>query len=108
MIESEVDPLPPAFEAVTVYVVAGEVTVGVPEMVQVEESNESPAGSNGEIEQLVIGLPVFVGVFAAIATPAVNVEDPPLKAMTGATVAALTEIEIVVAPFPPAFEAVTV
>ena len=41
--------LPPVFSADTVYVLCGEVVVGVPEIEPVETSKERPVGSAGEI-----------------------------------------------------------
>ena len=54
--------LPPLFEAVTVYVVADEVAVGVPEIAPDEVSNDKPDGSVGLIDQDVTVPPVEVGV----------------------------------------------
>ena len=39
--------LPPLLVAVTVYAVAGDPAVGVPEMAPVAASSESPGGSGG-------------------------------------------------------------
>ena len=60
---------PPELVAVTVYVVAVDVTVGVPEIAPVELSMESPAVSDGEIDHettvppLEVGVEVVIGVF---------------------------------------------
>ena len=67
--------LPPVLLAVTVYV-AEEVTAeGVPEMAPVEESSDSPAGSDGETDQPVMGPPLAVGVTVVMAVPLVNVKE---------------------------------
>jgi hypothetical protein len=42
-------------------------------MAPVEESSESPAGSEGEIDQEVTGPPLAVGVTVVIAVPLVKV-----------------------------------
>ena len=47
--------------------------VGAPEMAPVEESRESPAGSEGETDQEVTGPPLMVGVTVVIAVPLVRV-----------------------------------
>tara|TARA_B100000902_G_scaffold159268_1_gene155179 strand:- start:42 stop:308 length:267 start_codon:yes stop_codon:yes gene_type:complete len=53
--------LPPLFEAVTVYVVADEVAVGVPEISPVEVSKAKPDGSVGVIDQEVTVPPLELG-----------------------------------------------
>jgi hypothetical protein len=58
--------LPPVFSAVTVYVFSGEIAVGVPEIVPVEASKESPDGRVGEIVHVSTSPPLFVGVTAFI------------------------------------------
>ena len=65
--------LPPVLLAVTVYVVEEETTEGVPEMAPVEESNDSPVGSEGETDQVVMVPPLEVGVTVVMAVPLVNV-----------------------------------
>jgi hypothetical protein len=45
--------------------------VGVPEIAPVEVLNESPAGSEGEIDQLLTDPPLFEGVDVVIAVPTV-------------------------------------
>ena len=67
--------LPPVLLAVMVYV-AEEVTEdGVPEIAPVEESRESPAGSEGETDHEVTGPPLMVGVTVVIAVPLVSVNE---------------------------------
>ena len=56
-----VNPLPPLLAAVTVYVVGGLITVGVPQIVPLLEPNDKPVGKDGDINQLVAGLPFAVG-----------------------------------------------
>ena len=64
--------LPPVLLAVTVYV-ADEVTaVGVPLMAPVEESRESPEGSEGETAHVVMAPPLAVGVTVVMAVPLVS------------------------------------
>ena len=64
-------PLPPALIAVTVYVVAVVMLVGVPEISPVEVSKIRPGDSVGEIDQSVTAPPFAVGVTALIAVPLV-------------------------------------
>ena len=53
---------------------AEEVTAdGVPEMVPVEESRESPDGREGETDHEVTGPPLAVGVTVVMAVPLVKV-----------------------------------
>ena len=67
--------LPPVLVAVTVYV-AEEVTAeGVPEMAPVEESSESPVGSEGETDHDVMVPPLTVGVTVVMAVPFVKVKE---------------------------------
>ena len=47
---------------------------GVPEMAPVEESRDSPAGSEGETDQEVTGPPLAVGVTVVMAVPLVRVK----------------------------------
>ena len=61
--------LPPLFVAVMVYVVAGDVAVGVPDITPVVELKVKPDGSPGLMVKLAAAPPVFVGVKAVIATP---------------------------------------
>ena len=56
-----VNPLPPLLAAVTLYVVGGLVTVGVPQMLPLLEPNDMPFGKDGDIDQLVAGLPFVEG-----------------------------------------------
>ncbi len=50
-----------------VYVVAGDVDKGVPEITPVVVLNDKPGGSDGPIDQLVEAPPVFAGVNGVIA-----------------------------------------
>ena len=49
--------------------------VGVPLMAPVEESSESPAGSEWETDQDVTGPPLVVGVTVVMAVPLVSVNE---------------------------------
>jgi len=64
---------PPELVAVTVYVIAVDVKVGVPETAPVEVSNVSPAVSEGEIDHETTVPPLEVGVEVIIAVSFVNV-----------------------------------
>ena len=55
-------PLPPLLTAVTVYVVAPLMIVGVPQIVPLLLPNDNPSGKDGAIDQLVTGSPLTVGV----------------------------------------------
>jgi hypothetical protein len=70
--ESAVDPVPVAFEAVTVYVTALCTAFGVPEISQVVASIERPLGSAGLVTQLVSGVDVRVGVISVISVSFTN------------------------------------
>jgi len=59
--------------AVTVYVVAVDVRVGVPEIAPVEVSKESPAVMVGEIDHETTAPPLEVGVAVVIGESFVNV-----------------------------------
>ena len=65
--------LPPVLVAVTVYVTAEEVAVGVPEITPVDASSERPAGSVAEIDHDVTVPPLDVGVAVTIGVSFVNV-----------------------------------
>ena len=52
-----------------------EVTVGVPLMAPVEESSESPDGSDGETAHVVMAPPLAVGVTVVMAVPFVSVNE---------------------------------
>ena len=67
--------LPPVLVAVTVYVVLVLSSVGVPEMVPSEVSNDSPAGKVGEIDHVTTAPPLTVGVTDVMAVPLVSVND---------------------------------
>ena len=64
-------PRPPALSAEIVYVVAGDVDNGVPEIAPVMALNDKPGGSDGPITQLVEAPPVLAGVNVVIAEPTV-------------------------------------
>ena len=49
--------------------------VGVPLIAPVEASNDNPAGSDGDTDQVVTGPPLTVGVAVVIAVPVVNVNE---------------------------------
>ena len=66
--------LPPELVAVTVYVVSVLSSVGVPEMVPSEVSNDKPAGSVGEMDHDVM-VPLTVGVTEVMAVPLVRMNE---------------------------------
>ena len=69
-------PLPPLLIAVTVYVVEALIIDGVPQIVPLLVPNDMPVGKDGEIDQLVTGSPVNVGVTElVIAVPMVRVKE---------------------------------
>ena len=70
--------VPPVLLAVTVYCVVDVIAVGVPEISPLVVENESPAGSEGEIDQEVIVPPLTLGVAAVMAVPLVKVNGVPL------------------------------
>ena len=72
MIVTVADALPPVFVAVTVYIVDGEVEVGVPLIVPVAESINKPAGRVGEIVHDTTSPPLEVGVTEVIVTPSAS------------------------------------
>jgi hypothetical protein len=51
------------------------MAVGVPEMAPVDESRASPAGSDGETDQVVMVPPLEVGVTVVMAVSLVNVNE---------------------------------
>ena len=67
--------LPPVLLAVMVYVAEEVMASGVPEMAPVEESRDSPDGSEGETDQEVTVPPLEVGVTVVIAVPFVSVNE---------------------------------
>ena len=77
-IEIVVVALPPVLVAVTVYCVDEETAVGVPLIAPVEVSKDNPAGTDGEIDQLVTAPPLVVGTAGIIAESFVNVNGFPL------------------------------
>ena len=69
-------PLPPLLMAVTVYVVEPLIIVGVPQIVPLLAPNDMPVGKDGEIDQLVTGSPINVGVTElVIAVPMVRIKE---------------------------------
>jgi hypothetical protein len=58
--------VPPLFDAVIVYTVDGETTVGVPLITPVDVSMLRPVGRLGEIDHVATGPPVEVGVMVFI------------------------------------------
>ena len=58
--------VPPLFDAVIVYTVDGDTTVGVPLISPVDASMFSPVGRLGEIDHVATGPPVEVGVMVFI------------------------------------------
>ena len=67
--------LPPVLLAVIVYAADEATAVGFPLIAPVEESRESPAGSDGETDQEVIAPPLVVGVNVVIAVPFSRVSE---------------------------------
>ena len=70
--------LPPLLLAVMVYVAVDVMAVGVPEISPLVVENDSPAGSDGEIDQEVTVPPLTLGVAAVMAVPLVSVNGDPL------------------------------
>ena len=66
--------LPPVLVAVMVYVVEVLSSVGVPEMVPSEVSNDKPAERLGEMDHVTTSPPLMVGVTEVMAVPFVNVK----------------------------------
>ena len=58
--------IPPLFDAVIVYTVDGDTTVGVPLISPVDASMFRPVGRPGEIDHVATGPPVEVGVMVFI------------------------------------------
>ena len=58
--------VPPLFDAVIVYTVDGDTTVGVPLISPVDVSILRPVGRLGEIDHVATGPPVEVGVMVFI------------------------------------------
>lgn len=67
--------LPPVFDAVTVYVAAEVMAVGVPEMVPVDASSDRPDGSAGDTLHNVTAPPDAIGVALVIAESFCNVKE---------------------------------
>ena len=70
-----VEPLPPAFVAVIVYVVCGETAVGVPPISPLDVLNARPVGRFGVIAQEVGVPPLYVGVTLPMVVPLVNTDE---------------------------------
>ena len=66
--------LPPVLVAVMVYVVEVLNSVGVPEIVPSEESNDRPPGRDGEMDHVTTAPPLMVGVTDVMAVPLVRVK----------------------------------
>ena len=80
---------------------------GVPEMAPVEESSDSPAGSEGETDQVVMVPPLAVGVTVVMAVPFARVKLFGLYVSEdGAT--SLTSMVTSAVVLPPVLLAVTV
>ena len=87
---------------------AEEVMVsGVPEIAPVEESRESPDGSDGETDQPVMGPPLAVGVTVVMAVPLVSVKEFGLYVSEDGTTS-LTSMVTSAVVLPPVLLAVTV
>ena len=97
--------LPPEFVAVIVYELEDIVTVGVPEMIPVAASNESPVGKLGDTEYEIPD-PVTVGVIGVIAELLAQIFGVVYERDDGAI--SFTEIVKSNVVLPPVFEAVTV
>ena len=83
------------------------MAVGVPEIAPVEESNERPAGSDGETDQEVTGPPLALGVTVVMAVPFVRVNEFGVKVKEeGAT--SLTTMVTSAVVLPPVLLAVMV
>ena len=67
--------LPPALDAVTVYVVEADTAVGVPPIAPVEVEKDKPAGRDGVIAHKVTVPPLEVGVTVVIALPLVKTDE---------------------------------
>ena len=66
--------LPPVLVAGLVYVVEVLSSVGVPEMVPSEVSNDRPAGKVGDMDHVTTSPPLTVGVTDVMAVPLVRVK----------------------------------
>ena len=99
--------LPPVLVAVTVYVAEEVIAVGVPLMAPLEESSESPAGSEGETDQEVTVPPLEVGVTVVIAVPLVSVNEFGLYDKEDGAISLTTMVTSSVV-LPPVLVAVTV
>ena len=83
------------------------MAVGVPEIAPVEESNERPAGREGETDQDVNGPPLAVGVTVVMAVPLVSVNEFGLYVREEGAMS-LTTIVTSSVVLPPVLVAVTV
>lgn len=107
IIVTEAVALPPVLVAVTVYVADAVIAVGVPEMVPVEVSKESPAGNVGDTDHETTVPPLDVGVTAVIREPLVRVNGFPLYAIDEGMTSLTTMVTVAVV-LPPVLVAVTV
>ena len=67
--------LPPVFIATIVYVVNGEMTIGVPVISPVVGLMLKPVGNDGVATQVTTGPPLAVGVIGVIAVPFVSIKE---------------------------------
>ena len=81
--------------------------VGVPLMAPVDESNESPAGREGETDQVVMAPPLVVGVTVVMAVPLVKENESGLYVIEDGAMS-LTSMVTVAVVLPPVLPAVTV
>ena len=81
--------------------------VGVPEIAPVDDENARPAGSDGEIDQLVAAPPLKDGVAVVIAVPFDRVNGLPLYTISNGA-ASLTVMVIEAVALPPVLVAVMV
>ena len=98
--------VPPLFDAVIVYTVDGDTTVGVPLISPVDESMFSPVGRLGEIDHVATGPPVELGVMVLICRLICVVSVVVPYPITGT--ASFTSIVTIVEALPPVLLAVTV
>ena len=91
--------LPPQLVPVMVYVALLDTAVGVPLNAPSEEAIESPAGSDGDTDQVVTVPPETVGVVVVIVVPLVRVNELGLYVMVpGETSLTVIEIDAVSLP----------
>ncbi len=99
--------LPPVLLAVMVYVAELVIADGVPLMAPVEESSESPDGSDGETAHVVMAPPLAVGVTVVIAVPLVKLNEFGLYVKEEGAISLTTMVTSSVV-LPPVLVAVTV